>query len=158
MVRRSRGCPAKSVWMYIPRPTEWLAGRPIRERGRYEHRRAQAGEMLVGRDEARRECHRQANPVSCLLFPFMGNTGQALGLAFMKTFFRTLYFEAQRLQRPIVYMLHPEDLYPWRETPEQAVFRWTDLRPSSSHGFLIRRALYETDPAKVARLSQALVD
>jgi hypothetical protein len=97
-------------------------------------------------------------PLSCLLFPFMVNTGQALGLAFMKTFFRALCFEARRTQRPIVYMAHPEDLYAWRKAPERPVFRWTDLLPSRSHGFRIRQALYETDPAKVARLSQALVD
>lgn len=62
-----------------------------------------------------------------LLFPFMVNTGQALGLAFMKVFFGALYFEARRLVRPIVYMSHPEDLYPSRKRTERAVFRWTDL-------------------------------
>ncbi len=88
----------------------------------------------------------------------MVNTGQALGVGLMKAFFRALYFEARRTHRPIVYMAHPEDVYPWRKTPERPVFRWTDLLRSSSHGFRMRRALYETDPAKVARLSQALVD
>jgi hypothetical protein len=97
-------------------------------------------------------------PLSCLLFPFMVNTGQVLGLSFMKGFLRVLYFEARRLRKPIVYMSHPEDLYPWRKVPEEAVFRWADLLPSRNHGFRVRRALYETDPVKVARLSGSLLE
>ena len=97
-------------------------------------------------------------PLSCLLFPFMVNTGQVLGLGLMKAFFRALYFEARRTHRPIVYMAHPEDLYPWRETPERPVFRWTDLLPSRSHGFRVRHALYETDAVKVAHLSETLLE
>lgn len=97
-------------------------------------------------------------PLSCLLFPFMVNTGQALGVGLMKAFFRALYFEARRTHRPIVYMAHPEDLYPWRKTPQRPVFRWTDLLPSRSHGFRVRYALYETDPAKMAHLSETLLE
>jgi len=97
-------------------------------------------------------------PLSCLLFPFMVNTGQALGLAFMKRFFMVLYFEARRRPKPIVYMAHPEDLYPNRKVPERAVFRWRDLLPSRSHGIRFRHAFYETDPAMVARLSNSLLE
>jgi hypothetical protein len=97
-------------------------------------------------------------PLSCLLLPFMVNTGQALGVGLMKVFFRALYFEARRTHRPIVYMAHPEDMYPWRKTPERPVFRWTDLLPSSSHGFRVRSALCETDPVKVAHLSETLLE
>jgi hypothetical protein len=97
-------------------------------------------------------------PLSCLLFPFMVNTGQALGLGFMKRFFKALYFEARRLRKPIVYMSHPEDLYQGREAPERPVFRWADLLPSRSHGFRVRYAFYQTDPVKVTRLSESLLE
>ena len=97
-------------------------------------------------------------PLSCLLFPFMVNTGQALGLTFMKRFFEALYVEARRRPKPIVYMSHPEDLYPERKTPERAVFRWRDLLPSRNHGFRVRHVVYQTDPAKVTRLSESLLE
>jgi len=97
-------------------------------------------------------------PLSCLLLPFMVNTGQALGLGFMKGFFNVLCLEARRLPKPIVYMSHPEDLYPWRAAPARPVFRWGDLLPSKNHGFRIRYVFYQTDPVKVAHLSGSLLD
>lgn len=97
-------------------------------------------------------------PLSCLVLPFMVNTGRALGVGLMKAFFRVLYFEASRTHRPIVYMAHPEDVYPWREAPERPAFRWTDLLPSRRHGFRVRYALYETDPVKIADLSETLLE
>jgi hypothetical protein len=97
-------------------------------------------------------------PLSCLLLPFMVNTGQALRLGFMKRFFRVLCLEARRLPKPIVYMLHPEDLYPWRKAPARPVFGWRDLLPSKNHGFRIRYVFYQTDPVKVANLSVALLE
>lgn len=97
-------------------------------------------------------------PLSCLFLPFMVNTGQVFGSAFMKAFFRGLYFESSYSKKPIVYMLHPEDLYPWREPPRRVPFRWRDLIPTRVHGFRFKYSLYETNPAKVAHHCQILLE
>lgn len=97
-------------------------------------------------------------PLSCFLLPFMVNTEQVFGLAFMKAFFRGLYLESRYSKKPIVYMVHPEDLYPWRAPLKRVPFRWRDLIPTRVHGFPFKYSLYETNPAKVARDSQSLLE
>jgi peptidoglycan/xylan/chitin deacetylase (PgdA/CDA1 family) len=97
-------------------------------------------------------------PLSCLLFPFMINTGQALGLKFMTAFVRVLYLEARYRPKPIVFMLHPEDLDPQRSAPARPAFRWRDLLPTTDRGLGIRHRFYETNPAKVVRLAHGLLD
>jgi hypothetical protein len=88
----------------------------------------------------------------------MVNTGLALGLLFMKAFFRGLHFEAGYARKPIVYMAHPEDVCPWRASLERQAFRWRDLIPTRAQGFRFRRVLYETDAEKVAHLSTGLLE
>ncbi len=97
-------------------------------------------------------------PLSCVLLPFMINTGQVFGLKFMKWFFQILHVEAQHLRKPVVYMLHPEDQCAWRRAPERPKFRWRDLLPTKEHGFGFRYLLYETDPAKVSQLAGSLLE
>lgn len=97
-------------------------------------------------------------PLSCFGLPFMINTGLVFGLAFMKAFFRGLYLESRYSKKPIVYMLHPEDLYPLREAPRRARFRWRDLIPTRDHGFRFKYSLFETNPTKIARHCQMLLD
>ena len=96
-------------------------------------------------------------PLVSLLLPYMVNTGQVLGLRFMKTLFEILHFEARYHSIPIVYMSHPEDMYRWRETPARPPFQWRALLPSKNQGFRIRRSLYERDPKKLTELSRSLL-
>jgi hypothetical protein len=96
-------------------------------------------------------------PLSCLLLPFMVNTGLVLGSSFMKSFFRALRLEAGYIGKPIVYMTHPEDVCPDRPS-RRPMFRWWDLIPTRAQGFQIRKALYETDAKKVACLSASLLE
>lgn len=95
-------------------------------------------------------------PLSCLGFPFMVNTQQVFGAAFMAAFFRILYLEARARGGPIVYMLHPEDLCADRAKPARPRFRFRDLIPSRTHGFAFKYALYETDPVTISRDCHAL--
>ena len=95
-------------------------------------------------------------PLPCLGFPFMVNTQQVFGAAFMRAFFRVLHVEARISGGPIVYMLHPEDLCPARPKPARPRFRLRDLIPSRVHGFAFKYVLYETDPVTISRDCHAL--
>ena len=86
-------------------------------------------------------------PVSSFIFPFMSNTGMAFGAGFLKMFFRLLYKEAGIKKNPIVYMFHPEDIYPNRETGSYK-FRWHHLLPSRVRGFEIRNILFHSRTTK----------
>jgi hypothetical protein len=97
-------------------------------------------------------------PLSCMLLPYMSNTALVLGLTFMKAFFRSLWIESLWSRKPIVYMLHPEDLYPLRDSSVRPPFRWRDLVPTMEEGFRVRRQLFLTDARKIARMSQALLE
>ncbi len=97
-------------------------------------------------------------PLSCIFLPYMSNTALVVGLSFMKMFFRGLCIESQQSGKPIVYMLHPEDLFPWRESPKRWPFRWQDLVPTRAEGFRFRRSVVETDAKKIARMSHALLE
>ena len=97
-------------------------------------------------------------PLSCLGLPFMVNTGLIFGATFMKAFFRGLYLESCWNQKPIVYMVHPEDLYPWQAAPWRAPFRWREMLPNRADGLSFKYRLFETDPVKIARDCQELAE
>lgn len=78
---------------------------------------------------------------SALIFPFMSNTGVAFGGTFMKFFYQALYAESKLTKNPIVYMFHPEDIYPKRNRFNYK-FKWEDLLPSKVKGFTIRSILF----------------
>ena len=80
-------------------------------------------------------------PLSSFILPFMSNTGMAFGRRFMRLFLRLLLAECMVKRGQIVYMLHPEDIYPKRERLRYR-FRWSHLLPSRMHGFEIRQALF----------------
>jgi len=96
-------------------------------------------------------------PLSCILLPYMSNTGLVFGSGFMKAFFRGLLIESRWSKKPVVYMLHPEDLYPWRKSLAHPPFRWRDVIPTWTEGFRFRRSLFETEPQKIAAISEALL-
>jgi hypothetical protein len=96
-------------------------------------------------------------PLSCFLVPFVSNTGLIFGSVFMKWFFRTLYLESTVSRKPIVYMMHPEDLSEYQCVQSKIALRWRDLIPTRTGGFGFRHALYETDPHKIVRMSKSLV-
>ena len=88
-------------------------------------------------------------PLSCLLLPFMSNTGQMFKLSFMKRFFDFLYYESKLTGKPIVYLVHAEDLFPMRKDPGRKRIRLRDLLPSRTYGFECRHWFFQTNPQKV---------
>jgi len=96
-------------------------------------------------------------PLSCILLPYMSNTGLVFGSGFMKAFLRGLLIESRWSGKPIVYMHHPEDLYPWRGCLARPPFHWRDLIPTWAEGFRFRRLLFKTDPTRIAAMSEALL-
>jgi len=96
-------------------------------------------------------------PQSALIFLFSSNTGMAFGEGFMKTFFRILHAESKARNNPIVFMVHPEDIYP-REMKHQYKFEWKDLLPSKRHGFAIRYIMsHNKDGKEIARQNIGLL-
>jgi len=89
-------------------------------------------------------------PQSAFILPFMVNTGIAFGGEFLKFFFRILYIESFFRKNPIVYMFHPEDIYPKRDAYNYK-FEWEDLLPSKLRGFSIRKVLFHNkNPEKIS--------
>ena len=86
-------------------------------------------------------------PQSSLIFLFSSNTGLALGEGFMKMFFKILHAESKIRKNPVVFMTHPEDIYP-REIKHKYKFKWNHLLPSKTDGFLIRYGLINNKDGK----------
>jgi len=90
-------------------------------------------------------------PQSALIFLFSSNTSMALGESFMRALFKVLWAESRLRNNPIVFMAHPEDIYP-REIKHNYKFKWDHLLPSKRHGFVIRYALmHNKDGKTIAR-------
>ena len=90
-------------------------------------------------------------PQSAFIFPFMSNTGIAFGELFMKLFYKILYTESYFRNNPIVYMLHPEEVYP-RDIKYRYEFKWRHLFPNKINGFEFRYFLFHNkDGKKIAR-------
>jgi peptidoglycan/xylan/chitin deacetylase (PgdA/CDA1 family) len=75
-------------------------------------------------------------PVSALAIPFISSTLYVFGAGFMKMLFRTLYLEARRTGKPIVYLFHP---YEFTDEIEGARDYSGNLKV---HGLRLRRHLY----------------
>ena len=89
-------------------------------------------------------------PESAFIFPFMSNTGIVFGERFMRFFYRLLYIESCFKNSTIVYMFHPEDIFPNREKRHYS-FKWKHLFPSARTGFEVRKILYHNkDPKKIS--------
>ncbi len=89
-------------------------------------------------------------PQSAFIFPFMANTGIAFGETFMKLFYRMLYLESSFRKNAIVYMFHPEDIYP-KKNRYSYKFKWEDLLPTKVKGFAIRGILFHNkNPEKIS--------
>lgn len=125
------------TWMIAPR-------RPYHPDTRYPWRRGRSKLWEI--------------PLSCFVLPLMINTMQVFGPSFMKGFFRGFYLESCCLEKPIVYMVHPEDLCAAREPLNRRPFRWGDLIPTKVDGFPFKYSFYETDPVKIARWSRDLME
>jgi len=97
-------------------------------------------------------------PLSCILLPYMSNTALVCGLRFMKTFFRGLLVEARWVEKPIVYMSHPEELCPCRTPPPATRFQWRDLVPTRERGVRFRHRLFEPDVRKIGLMSKSLLE
>ena len=90
-------------------------------------------------------------PVSSFVLPFMSNIGMAFGRTVEKLFFKFFYTESTIFNKPIVYLLHPEDIYENRDLPYIYKFQWKHLLPSKEYGFGIRYALFSNkDPKKIS--------
>ena len=95
-------------------------------------------------------------PVSACGLPFVSNTERLFGLAFMKTFFHALYVEARISGKPIVFVLHAEDLNALRDAEQVGRLSWRHFLPSRDHGFLFRFFLLESNWRLVCRDMVAL--
>ena len=95
--------------------------------------------------------------MSAWLVPFMTSTLQVFRPWLMQRLFEVLYLESQLTGKPIMYLLHPEDLLMREGKLGRMPFRWRYLWPSKEHGFLWRFWLYEKDWRVVARQSRELI-
>lgn len=90
-------------------------------------------------------------PQSAFILPFISNINIAFGGSFMKLFFKILHLESAIRGNPIVYMVHPEDIFP-RDEVFKYKFQWKHLFPSKSTGFIFRHALFNNkNNKKIAR-------
>lgn len=86
-------------------------------------------------------------PVSAFGLPFVSNTERLFGLKFASFFFRLLYREARFSGKPIVFVLHPEDLNGNRNSTvrKKNNWSWKHFIPSRTYGFEFRNHLFESD-------------
>ena len=96
-------------------------------------------------------------PLSAWLIPFMTSTLQVCRPWAMQQLFRAFALESRRSGKPVMYMLHPEDLLPRDGRQGQYRFQWRHLWPSHEHGFVWRFCLYEMDWTTIAQQSAAFV-
>lgn len=96
-------------------------------------------------------------PLSAWLVPFMTSGLQVFRLRAMRQFFRLLHLESRWTGKPIMYLLHTEDLLPRETRAWRPKWTWRHLLPSRDHGFLIRFLFYETDAKLIAAQSRALL-
>jgi len=97
-------------------------------------------------------------PVSALVLPFLSNTERLLGLSFMKHLFRVLYLEAKITGKPIVFVLHAEDLNPDRGVQQfSSRLSWRHFVPTHRDGFQFRFYLFERNWKYVHRDIVALL-
>lgn len=95
---------------------------------------------------------------SAFILPFMSNTGIAFGGTLMKLFYRMLYIESHFKKNPIVYMFHPEDIYPKRKKLRYK-FEWKHLLPSRKIGFGIRNILFHNrNPERITKQNIGLLE
>ena len=75
----------------------------------------------------------------------------AFGKTIEKLFFKSLHTEATIFNKPIVYLLHPEDLEESRDKL-QYKFHWNHLLPSKAYGFEIRYIFFKNkDPKQISK-------
>ncbi len=94
-------------------------------------------------------------PQSAFIIPFMSNINIAFGESFMKLFFKILYVETRFKNNPIVYMVHPEEIYP-RDYVYYYKFEWQHLLPSKTHGFRFRHFLFHNRNGK--KISREIIN
>ncbi len=89
-------------------------------------------------------------PQSAFILLFSSNLIVAFGGAFIKSFFKFLLAESRFRKNPVVYMTHPEEIYP-RDIKYTYSFRWRHLLPSKKDGFILRyMLLHNKDGRKIA--------
>jgi len=95
-------------------------------------------------------------PLSAVIVPFVSSVLYLLRTRFMKVLFRTLYAEARRTGKPIVYLVHPFEFAPstLQYRPENLSF----LQEVRAHGFLVRERFYEKDHRRRFQMNQELLE
>ena len=96
-------------------------------------------------------------PVSAAVLPFLSNTERLFGLALMKQMFRALYWESRATGKPIVFVMHVEDLNADGGTEKVGRLAWRHVIPSRTHGLRLRFLLFERDWRNVHRDMVALL-
>jgi len=90
-------------------------------------------------------------PPSAFILPFSSNLIIASGGTLIKMFFKLLSAESRLRRNPIVYMAHPEEVYP-RDIKYKYQFQWKHLLPSKRDGFILRYILlHNKDGKKISR-------
>ncbi len=88
-------------------------------------------------------------PTSSFIVPFTSLLYQSLGLRFAQGFARGLLAEARWMQRPLVYLAHPEELVPSTYVRPRVPMTINAFLPRSSGGIAIRTRLYEHDENEI---------
>jgi hypothetical protein len=90
-------------------------------------------------------------PLSAFILPFAVMTLITFGSNFMELFFRRLYKESRKTQKPIVYMCHAEEFSPSGSTYTIpfSELGWRDFLPMKGKGIMARQAFRIGDPAKI---------
>ncbi len=101
------------------------------------------------------ERHIWVVPLSAVIVPFISSVLYLLRVRFMKMLFRVLYAEAERTDKPIVYLAHPFEFAPskLRHKPENMSF----IQEVRTHGFLIRERFLEEDHYKRFKMNEELL-
>jgi len=96
-------------------------------------------------------------PQSSLILLFSSNLIMAFGGFFIKLFFKLLLAESRLRKNPIVYMTHPEEIYP-RDKKYAYKFQWRHLLPSKKDGFILRYIfLHNKDAKKISQHNVSLI-
>ncbi|MFC1646627.1 polysaccharide deacetylase family protein [Candidatus Omnitrophota bacterium] len=99
-------------------------------------------------------------PLSSFIVPFAIMTLMTFRLKLTKLFFKTLHKETKATNKPIVYMMHPEEFSPKSENVCAINLKSLGLKdflPFGSEGIVARRMFRMTDPDKIYCSNRALL-
>ena len=121
----------------------WTEGPPANDQSASAYRKGGSGVLEI--------------PVSAALLPFLSNTERLLGLPFMRSFFRALYWESRATGKPVVSVFHAEDFNGRRPSDRLGWPSWRHFLPTRTYGLEVRYFLFEWNWQNVCRDMTGLV-